>query len=39
MNLLPYDSLYWGWIGMAAGIVSGALIGLFFSSRRMAREL
>src|SRR5260370_41692167 len=30
MNLLPYDSLYWGWIGMAAGIVSGALIGLFF---------
>src|SRR5258708_37544250 len=30
MNLLPYDSLYWGWMGMAAGIVSGALIGLFF---------
>jgi hypothetical protein len=34
MNLLPYDSLYWGWIGMVAGIVSGALIGLFFHQER-----
>jgi hypothetical protein len=34
MNLLPYDSLYWGWIGMVAGIVSGAVIGLFFHKER-----
>ena len=34
MNLLPYDSLYWGWIGMVAGIVSGAAIGLFFHQER-----
>jgi hypothetical protein len=31
MNFLPYDSLHWGWIGMAAGIVSGALMGVFSS--------
>jgi hypothetical protein len=30
MSLLPYDSLYLGWVGMVLGILSGAFIGLFF---------
>jgi hypothetical protein len=34
MISLHCDSLYLGWIGMALGIASGAIIGLFFHQER-----